>query len=193
MIKLSPFSIKCIVFAIALLPLLAMIFNSLTDRLGPNPVQALAQTSGIWSLRFLLISIAVTPARMLFNSPGIVKYRRMLGLFTFFYCSIHLLVFFGLEHSFTWKYIKDDLYSSPIVIVGLLAYLLLIPLTVTSTNNMMKKLGKNWKKLHSAVYVIGLLAILHFTLTVKADITEPLFYGLILLALFAVRGIVRNR
>lgn len=169
-----------------------MIFNALTDSLGPNPVEALVQTSGIWSLRFLLATLAFTPARMIFNQPGINKYRRTIALFTFFYCSIHLLIFIGLEHSFTWQYIKDDLYSSPIVMVGLLAYLLLVPLTITSTNNMMRKLGKSWKKLHSAVYVIGLLAILHFALSVKADLTEPLLYGLILLALFVVRGVVRN-
>lgn len=169
-----------------------MIFNALTDSLGPNPVEALVQTSGIWSLRFLLATLAFTPARMILNQPGINKYRRTIALFTFFYCSIHLLIFLGLEHSFTWQYIKDDLYSSPIVMVGLLAYLLLIPLTITSTNNMMRKLGKSWKKLHSAVYVIGLLAILHFALSVKADLTEPLLYGLILLALFVVRGVVRN-
>lgn len=191
--QLSTFSIKCILFVIALIPMMIMVFSALTDSLGPNPVETLAQSSGIWSLRFLLISIAVTPVRLIFNAPGIVKYRRMLGLFAFFYCSVHLFIYIGLEHAFTWQLIKEDLLISPIAIVGLLAYLMMIPLSVTSTNGMMKKLGKRWKKLHSAVYIIGLLAILHFTLTVKADITQPLIYGSILLALLVIRGIRKNK
>ncbi len=193
MTKLSTFEIKCIIFVIALIPLLVMLWNALTDSLGPNPVEALAQESGIWSLRFLLMTLAFTPAKMIFNQPGLQKYRRIIALFTFFYCSVHLLVFIGLEHSFSFSLIAEDLYTSPIALVGLLAYLLLVPLTVTSTNNMMRKLGKNWKKLHSVVYVIGLLAILHFALTVKADLTRPLLYGFILLTLFVIRGVVRNR
>ena len=192
MTKLSTFEIKCVIFVIALIPLLLMLWNALTDSLGPNPVEALTKESGIWSLRFLLITLAFTPAKMIFKQPGLQKYRRVVALFTFFYCSVHFLIFIGFEHSFSFALLIEDIYTSPIVMVGLLAYLLLIPLTVTSTNNMMRKLGENWKKLHSAVYVIGLLAILHFALTVKADLTRPLFYGFILLALFIIRGIVRN-
>ncbi|PKM37645.1 MAG: sulfoxide reductase heme-binding subunit YedZ [Gammaproteobacteria bacterium HGW-Gammaproteobacteria-10] len=192
MTKLSTFEIKCVIFVIALIPLLLMLWNALTDSLGPNPVEALAQESGIWSLRFLLITLAFTPAKMIFKQPGLQKYRRVVALFTFFYCSVHFFIFIGFEHSFSFALIIEDLYNSPTVMVGLLAYLLLVPLTVTSTNNMMRKLGKNWKKLHSAVYVIGLLAILHFALTVKADLTRPFFYGFILLALFVIRGVVRN-
>lgn len=190
--KLSTAEIKCIIFIIALIPFLAMLWSALTDSLGPNPVEALLRQSGLWSLRFLLITLAFTPAKMLFKQPGLQKYRRTVALFTFFYCSVHFMVFLGLEHSFSPSLIVEDLFSSPIALVGLLTYLLLVPLTVTSTNNMMRKLGKNWKKLHSAVYVIGLLAILHFTLTVKADLTRPLLYGTVLLILFVIRGVVRN-
>ena len=170
-----------------------MILRTAADDLGANPVETLTQLSGLWSLRFLLITLALTPFRMLFKQSGVIRYRRMLGLFTFFYSSIHLAIFIVLEDSLSWLYILEDIIVSPTVDVGLLAYLLLIPLALTSTNGMMRRLGKVWKKLHISVHAIALLSILHFVLSEKADISSPLFYGIILLVLLVVRGIFRNK
>ncbi|MGR9116583.1 MAG: sulfite oxidase heme-binding subunit YedZ [Gammaproteobacteria bacterium] len=192
-IKLSTFSVKCLLFFIALIPFSVMVWRTLDDDLGANPVEMLTQLSGLWSLRFLLITLSLTPLRMLFKLSGVIKYRRMLGLFTFFYSSIHFAIFIILEHALSLSYIVEDIYTNPTVDVGLLAYLLLIPLALTSTNKMMRKLGRLWKKLHISVHVIALLSILHFALSEKADFSDPLFYGVILLALLVVRGVVRNK
>lgn len=170
-----------------------MVWRAVNNDLGANPVEKLTQLSGLWSLRFLLITLALTPFRLLFKQLWVIKYRRMLGLFTFFYCSVHFAIFVALENSFSWRYIMEDVYSSPVVDVGLLTYLLLIPLAFTSTNNMMRKLGKAWKKLHISVHVVALLSILHFVLSEKADISRALFYGIILIVLLAIRGVVRNK
>ena len=177
---------------VSLSPLQWIIWRAVNDNLGANPVETLSQLTGLWTLRFLLITLALSPIRILFKRPEVVKYRRMLGLFTFFYSSIHFMVFIGLDHGFSWSYIKEDIYTSPIVDFGLLTYFLLIPLAFTSTNSMMRLLGKNWKKLHGAVYVAALLGILHFALSEKADLSDPLFYAVILLALLVIRGISRN-
>ena len=177
---------------VSLSPLQWIIWRAINDNLGANPVETLSQLTGLWTLRFLLITLALSPIRILFKRPEVVKYRRMLGLFTFFYSSIHFMVFIGLDHGFSWSYIKEDIYTSPIVDFGLLTYFLLIPLAFTSTNSMMRLLGKNWKKLHGAVYVAALLGILHFALSEKADLSDPLFYAAILLALLVIRGISRN-
>lgn len=193
MIKLSILSRKLLLFFIALIPFSIMAWKTVNDDLGANPVEALTQSSGLWSLRFLLITLTLTPIRILFKQSGVIRYRRMLGLFTFFYSSIHLTVFIVLEHSLSWRYILEDITISPTVDTGLLAYLLLIPLALTSTNGMMRKLGKLWKKLHISVHAIALLCILHFALSEKADISNPLLYGLILLALLIIRGLFNNK
>ena len=193
MIKLSTTSGKPLLFIIALFPFLIMVWRTIDNQLGANPVETLTRLSGLWSLRFLLITLALTPLRTLFNRAGVIKYRRMLGLFTFFYSSLHLAVFIVLENSLSWRFIVEDIYSSPTVDVGLLAYFLLIPLALTSTNRMMRILGKAWKKLHISVHVIALLCILHLVLSEKADISTPLSYGLILLALLVSRGVSRNK
>ena len=156
MIKLSTFSLKFLLFFIALIPLSIMVWKTINDDLGANPVETLTQMSGLWSLRFLLITLALTPFRMLFKQAGVIKYRRMLGLFTFFYSSIHFVIFIVLENSLSWRYILEDIYDSP------------------------------------TVDVIALLCILHLVLSEKADLSAPLFYGIILLALLVVRGVVRN-
>ncbi|MGR9045430.1 MAG: sulfite oxidase heme-binding subunit YedZ [Gammaproteobacteria bacterium] len=170
-----------------------MVFKTVSDDLGPNPIEMLTRMSGLWSLRFLLITLALTPIKMLFKQSGVIKYRRMLGLFTFFYSSIHFAIFIVLEHSLSLGFILEDIYTSPTVDIGLLAYLLLIPLALTSTNAMMRAMGKAWKKLHISVHVIALLSVLHFAVSEKADISNPLFYGIIVLILLVVRGVVRNK
>ncbi|PKM11821.1 MAG: sulfoxide reductase heme-binding subunit YedZ [Gammaproteobacteria bacterium HGW-Gammaproteobacteria-3] len=185
-------SLKLPLFLIALTPFAVMVWKTVHHDLGANPVESLSRMSGLWALRLLLITLALTPYRMLFKQPGVIKYRRMLGLFTFFYASLHLAIYVVLEKSLTWDYILEDIGTVRIPI-GLLAYVLLIPLALTSSNSMMRKLGAAWKKLHTSVYVIAFLSLLHFLLSEKADFREPLFYGIILIALLLVRGVVRNR
>ncbi|MBS3952635.1 MAG: sulfoxide reductase heme-binding subunit YedZ [Methylomicrobium sp.] len=191
--KVSTLTVKCMVFGVCVSPFMVMLWNAYNNTLGPNPVEAMTHFSGLWTLRFLLITLTLTPIKMIYPKSGIIKYRRMLGLFTFFYATLHFLIFLAFEHGFSVRYILEDILTSPIVDVGLLAYILLIPLALTSTNEMMRKLGKAWKKMHISVYVIGMLSILHFALSEKADITNPLFYASILLILLTIRGVVRNR
>lgn len=191
--KASLFPIKLLLFLLALLPMSSMMLKAVADQLGPNPVETLSRLSGLWALRFLLITLALTPFRLLFNQPGIIRFRRMLGLFTFFYSSIHLAVFVVLEHSLSWRYMLEDIYASPTVDTGLLAYVLLIPLALTSSNRVMQKLGKLWKKLHVSVYLIAMIGLLHFVLSEKADYREPLVYGGVLFALFVVRVVRRTK
>lgn len=193
MLKPPVFRIKCLIFLIALIPLALLIENIIANNLGANPVEKLAQETGLWSLRFLLITLSISPVRMIFKKPGITKYRRMLGLFTFFYSSIHLAIYIVLEHSLTWAFIEEDIITSLSVDFGIAAYCLLIPLTFTSTNKMIKRLGKKWKKLHNLVHFVAFLAIIHYAFSEKADLKNPLVYGLIFLGLLLIKTLLRTK
>jgi len=192
--KINPFiTFKDILFICALLPFFLMVRDIVIDNLGANPVETLLSRSGLWTLRFLLITLSISPIRLLVKHAPVMKYRRMLSLFCFFYGTVHFWVFLGLEHGLSLDFILEAIYTSPAVDVGLLVYLILLPLAITSTDNMMRKLGKRWKRLHNTVHIAALLSILHFVLSEKADISAPLVYGLILLFLQLIRGIVRRR
>ncbi|MDT8405822.1 MAG: protein-methionine-sulfoxide reductase heme-binding subunit MsrQ [Methylococcales bacterium] len=186
--KLAQPRIRQLVFMLALLPMLQLIWALFTDNLGANPVEELSQHTGIWSLRFLLLTLACTPIRLLLHWPGIMAYRRMLGLYTFFYSSVHVFVYLLLEQNFTLHLILEDIRISWPIDLGLAAYLLLVPLFATSNQPMMRKLGRNWKKLHNSVHITAWLAILHFLFSEKADLREPLLYGGVLLALLVIKG-----
>ncbi|MGR9053710.1 MAG: sulfite oxidase heme-binding subunit YedZ [Gammaproteobacteria bacterium] len=186
--RLPTFFFKTLLFVFALIPFSIMVWKTLNDDLGANPVEELSQLSGLWSLRFLLITLALSPIKIIFKQPGVIKFRRMLGLFTFFYSTVHLAVFVVLENELTWRFILEDIYTNPTVDIGLAAYLLLIPLALTSTNRMMRNLGKAWKKLHLSVHAVALLVILHFVLSEKADNSAPFFYGALLLTLLTARA-----
>jgi methionine sulfoxide reductase heme-binding subunit len=192
--KICPtFKFKYALFICALLPFLLMVADIITDDLGANPVEELLDRSGVWALRFLLITLSVSPARMLFRKLPVMKYRRMLGLFTFFYSTVHLLVFLVFDHSLNGAYILEAIVRSPAVDIGLMVYLILIPLTVTSTNQMMRLMGKRWAKLHNLVHTAALLSIMHFVFSEKVDISIPLFYGAFLLFLQIIRIIYNKR
>jgi sulfoxide reductase heme-binding subunit YedZ len=184
---------KHLLFICALLPFLSMVRDIVIDNLGANPVETLLSRSGLWALRFLLITLSISPLRLIAKHTPVMKYRRMLSLFCFFYATVHLLVFVGLEHDWVWGFIVEAIYTSPAADIGLLVYLILVPLAFTSTDNMMRKLGKRWKRLHNMVHIAALLSILHFLLSEKADITTPLVYALILLFLQLIRFIVSRR
>lgn len=183
-----PRFIRPIVFLLCLVPLVILIWDGLNDGLGANPVEAITHRTGDWTLRFLLITLSVTPLRLVFGWKKPLRFRRMLGLFAFFYVCLHFLTYLVFDHFFDFGEIAKDIVKRPYITVGFTAFLILIPLAVTSTNKMMKRLGKNWKRLHQLVYVAAVCGILHYLWLVKADVLEPMIYAVILLLLFVIRA-----
>ena len=179
--------IKPIIFVLCLLPLVLLFVNFYLDELGANPFEVLTRSTGEWTLRFLLMTLAMTPLRQLTGSAWPLRLRRMLGLYSFFYVCVHLMTYIILDHFFDWDEILKDIIKRPYITFGMLAFTLLIPLAMTSTKKMMKRLGKRWKSLHKLIYVIAILGVLHFLLLVKADLREPIIYAFILLSLFMAR------
>ena len=178
---------KPLVFAVSLLPLAWMVWLGWQDQLGANPVETLSHRTGDWSLRFLLLTLAVTPLRRLNGWNWLQRFRRMLGLFAFFYVCLHFGVYLVFDQFFDGRAIVADIAKRPYITVGFTGWLLLIPLAVTSTNGMIKRLGRNWQRLHRLVYLIGVLGVLHYGWLVKADLTEPLVYGGVLASLLGYR------
>ena len=181
--------IKPILFLVCLLPFALLVLDAVNNNLGANPVEEMTHTTGEWALRFLLITLTVTPLRKLTGASWLIKLRRMLGLFVFFYAFLHFITYIWFDQYFDWAEILIDIPKRPFITVGFTAFILLTPLAVTSTNKMMKRLGKNWKKLHKLIYVIAMLGVLHFLWVVKADTFEPLVYFTILLVLLIYRAI----
>ncbi len=182
--------LKPVTFLACLLPLMLLILAALNLAglsLGANPVEKLLHELGIWGLRFLLITLAITPIRKLGGPIWLVKLRRMLGLFAFFYILMHFLIYATLDQGLSWQMIIEDIIERPYITLGLTALLLLTPLAVTSTNGWMRRLGRNWKKLHRLVYLAAILGIWHFFWQVKLDTREPLIYTLILVMLLGYR------
>jgi len=179
--------IKRSVFVVCLLPAAWLLTNFFQDNLGANPFEALTRQSGEWTLRFLLVVLAITPLRKITGQNWLMAYRRMLGLYVFFYVCLHLLTYIWFDQFFDWDEILTDIIKRPFITFGMLSFLLLLPLAITSTNNWMRRLGKRWKQLHQVVYLIGILGVLHYLLLVKADLREPLIYGAILIFLLGYR------
>ncbi|WP_455374695.1 sulfite oxidase heme-binding subunit YedZ [Kaarinaea lacus] len=164
-----------------------LVWDGFHDALGANPIEKITHRTGDWSLRFLLITLTITPLRKIFGWKQLVRLRRMFGLFAFFYVCIHFSIYIVFDHFFDVNEIAKDIVKRPYVTVGFTAFLLLIPLAITSTNKMMKRLGKSWKQLHQLVYVIAVLGILHYLWLVKADVLQPVIHAIILLILLSVR------
>jgi sulfoxide reductase heme-binding subunit YedZ len=182
--------IKPVLFVICALPLLVLVWEGFGiggASLGTNPVERVQDMFGEWGLRFLVITLAVTPLRDWFNMPWLVQLRRMLGLYAFFYVLMHFLTWLILDQGLYWSGILADIAKRPFITIGFAALLLLIPLAVTSTNKMMRRLGKRWKQLHRLIYLIALLGVWHFYWQVKKDVTEPLIYLAIVLVLLGWR------
>lgn len=179
---------KPLVFCVSLLPLAWLCWLAWQDRLGANPVETLSHRTGDWSLRFLLLTLAVTPLRRLSGWNWLLKFRRMLGLFAFFYVCLHLGVYLIFDQFFDPAAILEDIAKRPYITVGFAGFLLLIPLAATSTNGMIKRLGRNWQRLHRLVYLIGMLGVVHYWWLVKADISEPLLYAGLLTMLLGYRA-----
>jgi sulfoxide reductase heme-binding subunit YedZ len=161
--------------------------DALRDALGANPIQAITHRTGDWALRFLLLTLCITPLRRLSGWVWLLRFRRQLGLFAFFYASLHLLTWVWLDQVWVWSAMLEDIAKRPYVTLGMGAFALLVPLALTSTRAMMRRLGRHWQTLHRAVYAIGLLVVLHFLLLTKADYLEPALYGLVLAVLLLAR------
>lgn len=155
--------------------------------LGTNPVEKLLHELGIWGLRILLITLAITPIRKLGGPKWLIKLRRMLGLFAFFYILLHFLTYAIIDQGLSWQIIIEDIIERPYISLGFTALLLLLPLAVTSTNAWMRRLGSNWKKLHRLIYPAVILGVWHFFWQVKLDTREALIYALILAILLGYR------
>ena len=185
--KLNQIYIKRLIFIISLWPILSLGIVIFLNNLGANPVEFIERHFGKWALIFLCLTLSMTPLRRITHMNQWILYRRMLGLFTFFYATVHLLCYIGLDYHFAWIDIKNDIIKHRYVLVGFLGWLLLLPLAITSSDKMMRKLKFNWKRLHRLIYLIAILGVLHFLWLVKKDITEPLIYAFIIFILFLLR------
>lgn len=186
---------KAVVHALALAPLASLAWRTWQvytganlDALGPEPVVAIEHALGTWALRFLLLTLAVSPLRDLTGQPVLLRFRRLLGLYAFAYASLHFATWLALDLGGYWSQVFTEIAKRPYITVGFLAWLLLVPLAVTSTTGWIRRLGRNWARLHKLVYAIAVLAVLHFWWIVKSDIREPLLYAVILALLLGWRG-----
>jgi sulfoxide reductase heme-binding subunit YedZ len=179
---------KALIAINALIPLALLLIDAYRGRLGANPIEFFLRTTGVLTLVFLLITLAVTPLRKIFKWNSLIKYRRMLGLFAFFYGCLHLVTYSIFDKSLGVAAIVGDVGQRPFIAVGMAAFLMMIPLAVSSTNAMVKRLGgKNWARLHKLTYVAAILGVIHFWMIVKSDIFYPLVFGLVLGVLFSIR------
>jgi methionine sulfoxide reductase heme-binding subunit len=185
---------KPAVFLLSLAPAAWLVRMILADDLGTNPIETINRFTGDWTLRFLLITLAVTPLRHMTGWPWLIRFRRLLGLYAFFYASLHFLSFAWLDQYFQLDAIIEDVIKRPFITVGFASFLLLIPLAATSTHAMVRRLGgRRWQLLHRLVYVVGIGGVIHFFWLVKSDLTQPLIYGAILAWLLGYRLWVRHR
>ena len=179
---------KVLLFLNALVPLSLLGFDAWQGSLGANPVEFFLRTTGVMTLVFLLITLSVTPLRKIFGWNQLIKFRRMLGLYAFFYGFLHLITYSIFDKSLNLSAIIEDVWQRPFIAVGMFAFFLLIPLAVTSTNGMIKRLGgKNWARLHKLTYLIAILGVIHFWMIVKSDFFYPALFALALAILLFYR------
>ena len=177
-----------LVFAAALVPAAALTYGAFTNNLTANPIDYITDTTGLTALTFLTLSLTVTPLRRLTGRNELIKLRRMLGLFAFFYACLHLSTWVILDWFFDFASMASDVVDRPFITMGMTTFLLLLPLVVTSTAGMIRRLGKRWQRLHRLVYVAGITAIVHFWWVVKADFREPRLFALALCVLLGFRA-----
>jgi sulfoxide reductase heme-binding subunit YedZ len=183
---------KVLISINAMIPLAYLAYDAYRGGLGANPIEFFLRTTGVLTLIFLFITLAVTPLRKLFGWNALIKFRRMLGLYAFFYAVIHLVTYSIFDKSLDLRAIAGDVWQRPFIAVGMLAFAMLVPLAVTSTNGMLKRLGgKNWARLHKLSYVVAVLGVIHFWMIVKSDVFYPALFGIVLLFLLGFRVVVR--
>jgi sulfoxide reductase heme-binding subunit YedZ len=178
---------KSVIFLLSSIPFIIIIFKIFFNRLGPEPIKEITLHTGEWTLLFLVFTLSMTPLKRLTNLNIWISIRRMLGLFAFFYGSLHMLTYVGLDYQFDLSAISKDILTKKFIFVGFAAWLLMTPLAITSSKKMMGILKKNWKKLHRLIYLISILGVIHFLWLVKKDLTEPLVYLLIIIVLLILR------
>ena len=179
--------IKAGLFILALLPLFRLVWLGVNDHLTANPIEFVERSTGTWTLVILLVTLSMTPIRLLTGVAWQIQLRRMMGLFMFFYVCLHFTTYIWLDQSFDWMAIVKDIAKHTYVLVGFSAFMLSTPLAVTSNRRMMLKLGARWKSVHQLVYVIAILGVVHFWWLVKKDIREPLLYAMALALLLGIR------
>jgi sulfoxide reductase heme-binding subunit YedZ len=172
---------------LCLAPFLLLIWSAFADALGANPVEKLTHETGQWTLRLLLLTLALSPLRQWTGAAAWIRFRRMVGLYTYFYCCCHFAIWFIADHSLDLADMLEDVIKRPYITLGFSAFVLLFPLAITSNQAMMRRLGRKWKALHQLVYLILLLAVLHFLWLVKADYLEPTIYAIIAVILLLHR------
>lgn len=179
---------KGILFIACLIPAGALFYNAFTDNLGANPIEEITLETGTWALRFLVLTLAITPLRKIIRWHILIRFRRMLGLYVFFYACLHFLAFIWFDHFFDLDEMIKDVIKRPFITMGFIAYVLLIPLAVTSTNKMIKRLGgKRWQQLHRLIYIIPIFVVIHYLWKVKADTLSVTIYAVIFSILLLYR------
>ena len=179
---------KRAVFPICFVPFGILVWKAFTGNLGPNPVETLQHTTGDWTLRFLVLTLCITPLRKLLKLPDLIRFRRMLGLFAFFYACMHFLVYLGPDQNFSLAAMGKDVYKRPFITVGFTAFVLLIPLALTSTAGWIRRLGgRRWQMLHRLIYISAACGVIHYYWLVKSAVLRPLAYGAIVALLLLWR------
>lgn len=184
---MRPKLIKPLVFIACLMPVFNMAFGGLRAQLGANPIEAITHETGDWTLRLLLVTLAITPLRRLIGVNELISFRRMIGLFAFFYGTLHFLTYIWLDKFFDMHEIVKDVYKRPFITIGFTAFVLLIPLAITSTKGWIRRLGKKWVVLHRLIYVSATAGVIHYLWLVKKDKLKPEIYGAILAVLLLWR------
>ena len=179
--------IKPVLFVLLLVPLIMLAFRFYSEGFGANPIETINRYTGDWALRILLLTLAISPLIRITRWHNIIQYRRMLGLFAFFYVCVHLTSYIILDQYFDFVAIIDDVFKRPFITAGFSAFILLIPLAITSTNKMVERLQYKWTQLHRIVYIIAMLAVLHYWWMVKIDTRQPMIYATILALLLGFR------
>jgi methionine sulfoxide reductase heme-binding subunit len=179
--------IKIPIFFLSLLPILIIFYQIIFNQLGPEPVKEITHVTGNWTLRFIIITLAMSPLQKFTKLNFWITYRRMFGLFVFFYASAHMMTYVGIDYRFDWSSIGDDIVKKKFIFAGFLAWLLLVPLALTSSKRMIRLLRDKWKKLHKLIYIISLLGIIHYLWLVKVVTVEPLIYLIIIVILLTLR------
>lgn len=184
--------LKAALFLASLIPLIRLVWYGYSGQLGANPIEFITRSLGTWTLVFLLITLSITPLRKLSGWSWLIKLRRMAGLFAFFYALLHFITYIWLDQFFDLHSIYKDVIKRPFITIGFAAFILLIPLAITSSNAMIKRLGgKRWLLLHRLIYLIAVFGVLHYWWLVKKDITQPLIYSAVLATLLAYRIVTR--
>jgi len=180
---------KPAVFVVCLVPMAWLVWDIFAGNLSANPIEDIRNRTGIWTLRFLMITLSVTPLRRIIGWPSLIRFRRMLGLFAFFYAFVHFITYIWLDQAFAWdEIVKDMISKRPFILSGVASFVLLIPLAITSTKKWIGRLGgKRWQMIHRLIYLSAVVGVLHYYWRVKLDIARPLAYGAVLAVLLGLR------